>query len=207
MKLVAGSTGLARGTSLCHPGPEGGRSASPMGMRGMLLRRLAHTLGADAVIGAAARDAWRVRNTALVECRSVVLCARGRVRSGGRGLVRLSQHECSIVLEFDRGTVHTAVRRGRLAADHRYRTSALAAHDCDGVPTVLVVASRPDRVERLAQAIRAALRGQAAREHVLVTTEALATTRADAFFSATWRDANASGVWRWTVKPQEVLAA
>jgi hypothetical protein len=93
------------------------------------------------------------------------------MRPDGFGLLRVGPREYGFFLEFDRGTVHRALR-AKFAAYCRYRSSPLAARDYDGFPIVLVVTSGPGGERRIADAVRAATGGLVSRLPVLVTTVA-----------------------------------
>jgi hypothetical protein len=168
--LLAGSLGLPLAEAVRHHGLAGGGPATPIGSRQALRKHLAHTMGADAVFAAIARAARACPGSGLVEWRNAAVCARGRMRPDGYGLLRLRSQEYGFFLEFDRATVRSAALRAKFAAYHRYRSSARAARDYAGFPSILIVTTGPGAEDRIARAIRATDHERAAPLPAFLTT-------------------------------------
>jgi hypothetical protein len=196
LRVLAGYLGLSLAAAVRHHGLAGGGAAQPIGPRRALLAHLAHTRGADAVFAAIARAARGQRGGALAEWRNAAVCAHGRVRPDGYGLLRLGRQEYGFFLEFDRGTVRPGALRAKFAAYQRYRASARAAREYQGFPTILVVTSGPGAEERLASAVRAANVGQPALP-VLLTTLGWIEEQRDCALGSVWRDAERSRRRSW----------
>jgi hypothetical protein len=197
LTMVAGSMALSLSLAVRHHGLAGGGPATAVGPRRGLVAHLAHTLGADGVFVGFARLAHRQRNGALVEWRNAAACARGRMRPDGYGLLRLGRREYGFFLEFDRGTVHSAALRAKFVAYYRYMSSARAARDYDGFPTILVVTTGPAAEQRLLEAVSAAAAGQATLLPVLFTTMGLLGAHPDGPLGPIWREAGVGNRRRW----------
>jgi len=143
LEAVAAQVGLPLMAAVRHHGLAGGGPDAPLGPRAALLRHLPHTLGADRVFAAIARAARTHQSGgALLEWRGPAVCAHGRLRPDGYGLLRLGAGHYGFFLEFDRGSMHAGRLRAKFTAYHRYAASAQATRSCAGFPTVLVVCAR-----------------------------------------------------------------
>jgi hypothetical protein len=195
LMLLAGLLGVSLRVAVRYHGLAGGGPAAPVGGRRALARRLAHTLGADAVFAAIAHAARR-EGGALTEWRNAGACAHGRVRPDGYGLLRLRHREHGFFLEFDRGTVRPQALRAKFAAYQRYLASPRSAREYLGFPTILVVTSGPGAEERLASAVRAANVGHPTLP-VLLTTLAWIEGCRDSALGPIWRDPERSCRRAW----------
>jgi len=111
----------------------------------------------------------------LLEWQNAAVCARGRLRPDGYGLIRLDRREFGFFLEFDRGTVRPAALRAKFAAYVRYGASSRAAREYAGLPCLVVVAGQPEPA-------------------VFFTTTALLTQD---FSGAIWRRVGSRNRCRW----------
>jgi hypothetical protein len=195
LMLLAGSLGVSLRAAVRAHGLAGGGPGAPIGSRGVLARRLAHTLGADAVFAGIARAA-RTECGALLEWRNPAACAHGRVRPDGYGLLRLGRLEHGFFLEFDRGTVRPQALRAKFAAYQRYLASSRSAREYQGFPTILVVTSAAGAEERLASTVRAANVGHPTLP-VLLTTVAWIEGCRDSALGPIWRAAESSCRRAW----------
>ena len=201
LTMLAGSLGLSLAVAVRHHGLAGGGPATAVGQRRALVAHLAHTLGADGVFVTFARLARGQRGGALLEWRNAAACGCGRMRPDGYGLLRLGRREYGFFLEFDRGTVHPAALRAKFAAYHRYKSSARAARDYDGFPTILVVTMGPGSEQRIVDAVRAAAAGQVSRLPVLVTTVGWLESEAAGPFARIWLESEQAVRRRWPLEP------
>jgi hypothetical protein len=133
----------------------------------MLVRALAHTLGADAVFVALHVAAARARTSGLVRWDNAAACTRGRCRPDGYGVCRLGNRDIGFFLEYDRGTERARDYAGKWAAYYAYRDSGRAAADYASFPTILVVTACSE--EPVVRSARAAAAGRVPLP-ILVTT-------------------------------------
>jgi hypothetical protein len=188
LTMLAGSMGLSLAMAVRHHGLAGGGPMTPVGTRGALHAKMAHTVGADGVFVTIARSARAQRDGSLLEWRNAAACARGRMRPDGYGLLRLGRREYGFFVEFDRGTVHPRALRSKFAAYFRYRSSPMAERDFDGFPITLVITSGPAGEERIAEAVRAVSVGAEIQFPVLVTTTGWLESNPGALWKRIWLD-------------------
>jgi hypothetical protein len=178
-------------------GLAGGGEASPIGARASLLRRLDHTLGADAVFAHIAQAARDTEDGELIEWRNAAACAGGRMRPDGYGVARLGRSEQGFFVEFDRGTVRSRALRGKFRAYLRYSASVHARRDYAGFPPVLVVTTGPGAEIRIAEAAASAAVGHMGALRVFVTTVGWLLNDPAGAFGPIWRTPESPSRQRW----------
>ena len=190
LEVLAAHLGLSLGVAVRVHGLAGGGRADPVGARAALLGHLNHTLGADAFMALLARAAAAHPGGAgLVEWRAVAVCAYGRCRPDGYGLLRLGHKQHGFFLEFDRGTMREDRLRAKFTGYHRYRSSRHASQAFAGFPLLLIVTLDPGAEQRLARALRAADLGQGEPLSALLTTTSLLELSQHGPLGAVWRTA------------------
>ena len=157
-----------------------GHGRSHEGKRRLLLRALAHTLGANEVFVsfAVAADAVRgARGTDLLaEWRAGNACERRYCKPDGYGCYVRDGQRHEFFLEYDRGTEPARNYAAKLRAYYWYRELGQAARDYDGFPTLLFVTTEPRAEQRMAeQAYRAWFGRGTAPLPILSTTSARIT--------------------------------
>ena len=138
LALVAAQEGLSLAAAVRVNGLAGGGPERPVGARRTLLRRLAHTVGADGVFvrlaAAARRQAAAGADDALLEWRNAAACAWRHVRPDGYGLYRHAGRLYGLFLEYDRGTMTARDHRRKFAAYHHYLASGRFEREYRGFP-------------------------------------------------------------------------
>jgi hypothetical protein len=174
LEFVAAQQGLSPARAVRFNGLAGGGPEHPTGTRRLLMRDLAHTLGADTLFvglyrryGAQPADS----DDAILEWRSAAACSRRRVRPDGYAMVRHQGEHYGFFLEYDRGTMSARDYAEKWAVYYDYRDSRAYQPDYDGFPTILVVTANPSAEERIARSARAASVGRPVSLPVLLTCE------------------------------------
>ncbi|MCC6177445.1 MAG: replication-relaxation family protein [Chloroflexi bacterium] len=194
LEIVAGQQGLSLARAVHFNGLAGGGPEHPTGIRRLLLRDLAHTLGADAhFVGLFRRYGAMpgAGSDAILEWRSTSACSRRRVRPDGYGMVRHHGELHGFFLEYDRGTMSARDYAEKWAGFYDYRDSRAFEQDYDGFPTILVVTTDSKSEERIARSARAASVGRALVLPLLLTCEWRITgdpTNPDGLFGPIWRE-------------------
>jgi hypothetical protein len=193
LEFVAAQQGLSLARAVRFNGLAGGGPEHPTGIRRLLVRDLAHTLGADALFislyrryGAQPAES----DDAILEWRSAAACSRRRVRPDGYGMVRQRGELHGFFLEYDRGTMSARDYAEKWNVYYDYRDSRAYEFDYDGFPTILVVTTDSSAEERIARSARAASVGRALALPLLLTCEWRITrdpTNQDGLLSPVWR--------------------
>jgi Replication-relaxation len=190
LEVVAAHLGLSVGVAVRQHGLAGGAPDHPVGARAALLGHLDHTLGADAFMASLGRAAaGHPAGGALVEWRAAAVCAHGRCRPDGYGVLRLKHQQHGFFLEFDRGTMREDRLRAKFIGYHRYRASGHASRSFAGFPLLLIVTLDPGAEQRLARALRAADVEQGQPLSALLTTTSLLELSQCGPLGAVWRTA------------------
>ena len=190
LEVLAAHLGLPLGAAVRQHGLAGGGPDHPVGARAALLRHLDHTLGTDAFMALLARAAAaHPAGGGLVEWRAAAVCAHGRCRPDGYGVLRLGYRQHGFFLEFDRGTMRDDRLRAKFTGYHRYRDGGHASRSFAGFPLLLIVTTEPGAERRLARALRAADKGQGEPLSALLTTTSLLELTQYGPLGAVWRTA------------------
>ena len=174
LQFAAAQQGLSLARAVRFNGLAGGGPEHPTGVRRLLVRDLAHTLGADALfVGLYRRYGARPAETddAMLEWRNAAACSRRRVRPDGYGMVRHHGELYGFLLEHDRGTMSARDYAEKWAVYYDYRDSRAYELDYDGFPTILVVTTDGTAEERIARSARAASVGRPVSLPILLTCE------------------------------------
>ena len=174
LEFVAAQQGLSLARTVRFNGLAGGGPEHPTGIRRLLVRDLAHTLGADApFIGLYRRYGGLPTEggDAIIEWRSAAACSRRRVRPDGYAMVRHDGELYGFFLEYDRGTMSARDYAEKWAVYYDYRDSRAYELDYDGFPTILVVTADNRSEERIARSARAASVGRPVSLPILLTCE------------------------------------
>jgi hypothetical protein len=174
LEFVAAQQGLSLARAVRFNGLAGGGPEHPTGIRRLLVRDLAHTLGADALfVGLYRRYGAQPAESedAILEWRSAAACSRRRVRPDGYGMVRHRRELYGFFLEYDRGTMSARDYAEKWAAYYDFRESRAFEMDYDGFPTILVVTTDGTAEDRIARAARAASVGRPVQLPILLTCE------------------------------------
>ena len=208
LAVVAAQQGLTLAVAVRANGLAGGGPEQPIGPRRQLMRRLAHTLGADAIfvdlIATMRRLAAAGENTALVAWQNAAACSHGHVRPDGYGVYR--HHGClyGFFLEYDRNTMAFRDYCAKFGAYFHYLASGRYARDYDGFPTILVVTRDSDAEERVAFAARAASVGRGETLPLLLTCRSRieVSSNRNGFLGRIWRTQGGDGErhrpWFWS---------
>jgi hypothetical protein len=197
--------GLSISTAVRQLGLAGGGREQPVGNRRLLMRDLAHTLGADAIfvgltVLARRRAAALGTDDALLDWRGAAACARGHVHPDGYGLFQSGGQLHGFFLEYDRGTMQARDYRRKFGAYYRYRDTGRFRRDYDGFPTILLVTAGTGSEERIARVLRAAETGQAAPPlPVLLTSVGWIESQAHGLLGPIWREPGSTQRRRWPV--------
>jgi len=174
LEFVAAQQGLSLARAVRFNGLAGGGPEHPTGIRWLLVRDLAHTLGADALfVGLYRRFGARPAESedAILEWRGAAACSRRRVRPDGYAVVRHHGELHGFFLEYDRGTMSARDYAEKWNVYHDYRESRAYELDYDGFPTVLVVTKDGTAEDRIARSARAASVGRPGSLPILLTCE------------------------------------
>jgi Replication-relaxation len=202
--VLARLHGLTPAVAVRQLGLAGGGPQQPLGNRSLLLRDLAHTLGADAVfvhlIAAARRRATeRGTDDALVDWRGAAACARNGILPDGYGVYRARGDLYGFLLEYDRGTMRARDYRRKLTAYYRYRDTGRFQRDYAGFPTILVVTSGPGAENRIARVLSAAAVGRQPPLPVLLTTLGRIDAHREGLLGQIWREPGKVAHRAWQV--------
>ena len=191
--VVAAQQGLTLAVAVRANGLAGGGPEQPIGARRQLVRRLPHTLGADALfiafIAATRRRSTASGDDALVAWQNAAACSHGHVRPDGYGIYRHHGRRYGFFLEYDRDTMAFRDYCAKFGAYFDYLASGRYARDYDGFPTILVVTRDYDAEERVAFAVRAASVGRGESLPLLLTCRCLIDdpNNRDGFLGRIWR--------------------
>lgn len=198
LRVVAAQQGLTPAVAVRANGLAGGGPEQPFGARPSLVRQLAHTLGADAVVVRLAATAKERAATgsddALLAWQSAAACARGHLRPDGYGIYRHHGRLHEFFLEYDRGTMSARDQRRKFTAYYDVWTRGRLLRDGRCFPTVLAVAIDDDAEARLERAARAAAVGRGPTLPLLLTSEERidAADNSDGPLGPIWREAGAA---------------
>jgi hypothetical protein len=174
LEFVAAQQGLSLPRAVRFSGLAGGGTEHPMGIRRLLVRDLAHTLGADALFVSLYRK-YGARPAesadAILEWRSASACSRRRVRPDGYAMVRHRGELHGFFLEYERGTMSARDYAEKWSVYYDYRESRAYELDYNGFPTILVVTADNRSEERIARSARAASVGRPGSLPILLTCE------------------------------------
>jgi hypothetical protein len=195
LEVAADQQGLSLARAVRLNGLAGGGPNDPIGMRGLLVRDLEHTLGADAAIvglyrlfaaTGTARD-----GDAVLEWRSAAACSGRRVRPDGYSMIRRRSELYGFFLEYDRGTMSVRDYNAKWSGYYDYLESRAYERDYDGFPTILVVTTDRTAEERIARSVLAASVGRYPTLPILLTCGwriDLDPSNPDGLLGRIWRD-------------------
>ncbi len=190
LKLVAAQQGLTLATAVPTGGLAGGGPEHPVGTRPALVKRLAHTLGTDAVFVHLALTAQCRRaaglDDELVEWRNRAAANHRHFRPAGYGIYRYRGRLHDFFLDYDRGTISARDCSKKFATYYSYRDSRHDEPDHLGFPTILFVTTDPHAEERILRTAVAAGAGRLAALPVLVTTWDRITGDRDGLLGRIW---------------------
>jgi len=202
LTICAAQHGLPLRTAVRVNGLAGGGPDRPIGTRRMLLRQLAHTLGADGVFISLIDSARRLQKTgsddALVDWQNAAACARGRLRPDGYGMYRRNGRLYGFFVEYDRGTMSIDGYRRKFGAYVYFFTSGRFSREYDGFPTILIVTTDERAEERIAQTARSMVADANVSLPILLTCQARweDPQNATGLLNSIWREIDAEPMER-----------
>ncbi len=205
LKLAAAQQGLTLMTAVHIGGLAGGGPKDSVGTRPVLVKRLAHTLGTDAVFVHMALTARRRRaagwDDELVEWQNRTVASRRHFRPAGYGIYRYHGRLHDFFLDYGRSTISVRDCIEKFATYYAYRDSRRYERDYLEFPTILYVTTDPRTEERILRTAAAAGAGRVQALPVLVTTWDRIIGDRDGLLGRIWLKPGSDQRCRWLVAP------
>lgn len=205
LKLAAAQQGLTLMTAVHIGGLAGGGPQHSVGTRPVLVKRLAQTLGTNAVFVHLALIAQRRRaagwDDELVEWQNRTVASRRHFRPAGYGIYRYGGRLHDFFLDYGRDTISVRDCIEKFATYYAYRESRRCERDYLEFPTILYVATDPRTGERILRTAAATGAGRVQALPILVTTWDRIIGDRDGLLGRIWLKPGSDQRCRWLVAP------